>query len=85
MTSVNRKIYKCEYTQLESRWDVDELCDDIGCKFEDIDREETCVVGLDLVLVLKNGNIHFIPSNVERLIEKMEHTGPCEDGWEDED
>mgnify|MGYP003338516455 CR=1 FL=1 len=63
MTSVNRKIYKCEYTQLESRWDVDELCDDIGCKFEDIDQEETCVEGLHLVVVLKNGKKHFFRPN----------------------
>ena len=85
MTSVNRKIYKCEYTQLESRWDVDELCDDIGCKFEDIDQEETCVEGLHLVVVLKNGKKHFFRPNEKCAVEEMEYDGPCEYGWEDED
>ena len=37
------KIYKCEYPQMVCRYDVEGICDVIGCKFEDIDREETCV------------------------------------------
>lgn len=85
MTNVTSKIYQCEYPEMVCRWNVEQICEIIGCKFEDIDREETCVVGLDLVIFLKNGNIHLIPQNGESLIETMKHTGPCEYGWEDED
>ena len=78
------KIYKCEYPQMVCRYDVEGICDDIGCKFKDIDLNETYVDGFNLVIVLKNGDKYYSKPNLKSAVEEMIEDGPYEYGWEDD-